>query len=33
MRRAIFEVSTLGVIVLLASVWPDVQRYMRMRAM
>jgi len=33
MRRAIFAVSTLGVIVLLASVWPDVQRYMRMRAM
>jgi hypothetical protein len=33
MKRAILTISTLGAIVLLASMWPDIQRYMRIRSM
>jgi hypothetical protein len=33
MKKAIWAVSTVGAILLFASVWPDIQRYMRMRAM
>jgi hypothetical protein len=33
MKRTIWAVSTLSMILLLASVWPDIRRYMRMRSM
>jgi hypothetical protein len=33
MKRAFFTVASLGLIALLASAWPDLRRYMRIRAM
>ncbi len=33
MKRAFFTVASLGLIALFASAWPDIRRYMRIRAM
>ena len=33
MKMAFFTVASLGLIVLLASAWPDFRRYMKIRAM
>jgi hypothetical protein len=33
MRKAILTATAVGMILLLASAWPDIRRYMRIRAM
>jgi hypothetical protein len=33
MKKTIWAVSTVSMILMLASMWPDIRRYLRMRAM
>jgi len=33
MKRAILTLTSLGMIALVASMWPDIQRYLKIRAM